>query len=246
VPRQRPYMLTRRNLNLTSRLLARELGLLRRYELQDYAPALRWGCSDSPTNGDSAHNSPLHINVVANKLMFSSKLVENDIPHVRINRNTPTRFPVAVRTNLHGSQGNGIVVCRNIAEFEQYSNNYWTEWHNFRREYGVHILGGEIVKVFKKVWGGIGDEPEFPLRNTTRGYRYSLISHEGRFERLRAYMRRLYDVIPISMCRFDVGKVEGTGEYLVIEGNTAPGLSENESTRQLYVEYIRHALGGSL
>lgn len=238
------YILTRKNLNPTARLLAKELGIKRKFTIQDTPPLIRWGCSDSfyGEDSDSLFNSAELIREISNKLRFSRMLTETELPHIRLYKGVPEKYPVVVRRELQGSKGSGIIICRNEEEFSPLSRYYWSYWYNFSQEYGVHILGGEVVKIFKKRWIGGEIESDFPIRNTDNGYHYSLVEIGTRYKKLKELMHTLYERIPINMCRFDVGKEADSGRYIIIEGNTAPGLSTNDNTLGLYVNFLREKL----
>ena len=235
----KPYLLTRKSCGKTGRLLSKELGLLRKYEVEDYAPTVRWGNSDNPFPEEVGLNYPEAISIAANKLKFSSLLTQEDVPHVELLRGYPVKYPVVVREKLTGSKGEGIVICENEEQFITYREKYWTYWVNFKKEYGVHVLGGTIVKLFEKELEIGEEEEQFPIKNMDKGYHFALKNHVGFFPKLHTYVSKIYEATGIEMARFDIGFDSDTGQYLVIEGNTAPGLSENDNTRELYVKFMK-------
>lgn len=246
----RPYILTRRNLNPSAKALAGALGLKKSFEPLDQPPNIRWGNSegDFDEEGDTQFNDPYSIAFCGNKVKFSDEMKSAQIPHVELAMYQAETFPVVVRTSLSASKGEGIVICENAEEFAPYRRNYWSPWYNFESEYGIHLLGGKIVKLFKKVREE-GLEPEkYPLRNMERGYHFKRmdIDGESKFPRLKKFMQEVYEKFPLEMGRWDVGFDSRTREYMVIEANSAPGIAENEDTLKMYVQFLRENLRGEL
>lgn len=242
----RPYILTRRNLNPTAKLLAQELGIRRYFEPRDYAPAIRWGNSDTILPHDTKYNSCSHIRSCSDKLQFDEDMRNKDIPNISIHsyneRFMPEKYPVVVRQNLHGTRGQGIVICESLEELNNTPNHrYWTYWYDFKFELGVHMLGGKVVRVFKKVRVAGEEEEKYPIRNLHRGYHYSLVNLD-KYEKLIPFMNNVYEHFPLEMGRWDIGWDRDNKTYRVIEANSAPGLAENENTRQLYVDFLKEKL----
>ena len=136
--------------------------------------------------------------------------------------------------------GGGIGV-RIIETKDDYENGSpvldWTYWYDFKFELGVHILGGEIVKVFKKLRNDELEEEKFPIRNTQRGYHFSLRENwKERYRGLEKFVKKLYEIIPIKFARLDIG-YDNDG-YRLIEINSAPDLSQNQNTLNLYANYL--------
>ena len=204
-------------------------------------PDIRWGVSGGSFKTDTEFNNPNLIQASGSKPRFSAFLTENGIPCVHFSKGNPTNYPVAVRTILNGHGGEGIVICRNEKEFLKYSGEYWTKWYTFGIELGVHILGGEIAKVFKKIPGN-GIEEEYPIRNTERGYHFSLVSLE-KYTKLSMYIEQFYKVFPIQFGRLDVGWDSENKLYRIIECNSAPALSSNVDTLTKYGEFLLEHVG---
>lgn len=242
-----PYILTRKSVNKTARIIRDALGIDKSYEPRAYPPIIRWGNSDGQFNVDTTTNDPELIRTAANKLRLYNYLKGSGISVVEIKNGVPDKFPVLIRQTLTGSKGIGAVVCHNIQEFmSEYINDYWAPWYKFDYELGVHVLGGEIKKIFRKTWNGEGNEEEFPIKNADRGYHFSLVDMEAFFrgetyKKLVPFIKNLYEKFPLEMGRFDIGYINGTGYYL-IEINSAPSLAENENTFEMYIEYIKKSL----
>jgi hypothetical protein len=203
------------------------------------SPAIVWG--NSLAKNETDLNTPELVKISSNKRLFSELLESNNIPCLKINYGEPQKFPVVVRTILTGSKGNGIVVCKDREEFIPYLHCGWTYWHYFKFELGVHILGGEIHRVFKKV-SELNEPEEFPIKNAERGYHYSLVDG-NEYPKLIPFIKQIYEVFPIQFTRLDVGWDTENKIYRAIESNSAPGLSQNENTLEVYGEFIINKLG---
>jgi hypothetical protein len=238
-----PYILTRRNLNPTAKLLARELGIRRYFEPRNYAPIIRWGNSDNiyEYDFDTELNDPKLISLSSNKLSFSNRMEIKEIPHVELSKEVPEKFPIVVREILYGTRGEGIYICESMDEYLDNGKGYWTYWYNFQFELGVHMLGGKIVRVFKKVREEGLEEEKYPIRNLHKGYHYSLVNIEN-YRRLPEFMANVYNKFPLEMGRWDIGWDSDNKTYRVIEANSAPGLAENENTLNCYVEFLKGKL----
>lgn len=203
---------------------------------------IRYGNSAPVMNGVGAINNPEHIRLAGNKSRLSQFLVEKEFPHVVFMKRTPeeNEFPIVARDVLNGGGGAGI---RFIKSEEEYKSGNpvldWTPWYDFKFELGVHILGGKIAKVFKKIREEGLEEEEFPRRNTNNGYRYSLRSNWADiYPGLSAFIGRLYEIIPIQFARLDVGYSKECGGFRLIEINSAPDLSQNMNTLEMYAEFL--------
>jgi glutathione synthase/RimK-type ligase-like ATP-grasp enzyme len=203
---------------------------------------IRYGNSfNLDSNNDLGLNNKSFIKLVSNKLNFSKLLIENDIltPHFVGSEEKPLLFPVLIRKTLTSSGGRGIVLCRNEDEFNinWKDGYYWTPFFNTSWEGRAHVLNGEIIKLFIKVFNG-ETEDEFPIRNLHNGYHFSLRNTEGKFSKLKDIVHRLNDLINGEYYALDVGFSEGF--YIIFEANSAPGLNYN--TANLYADYISKRL----
>lgn len=235
------YVLAHKSVYSSAKELAQELGLRVTSRPRRTPPLVRWGCSEGVYREDTNLNKRELISISSRKLTFSELMSSRGIPCIEYSRNpNPEHYPVVVRTILNGHGGAGIVICKNAQEFLPYKGGVWSYWYDFTYELGVHILGGQIVRVFKKIWPGDNEE-EFPLRNFERGYSFKLrdVKH---YKSLPEAVSKFYAVFPISMARLDIGWDAVNKVYRIIESNSAPGLSHNESTLEMYTEYIKSAL----
>lgn len=255
MPNNVPYILTRRNLNPSARLLARELGLQKSYEPRRYAPVIRWGNSDGEYNQDTLLNMPEIIHICGNKLLFSNTMRNLGIPHVEILRGHPERFPVVIRHSLSGMRGQGIEIFNyeDILQGRSWDETYWSYWRDFSFELGVHIFNGEPVRTFKKVYrleevdedseeDYVENEPEFPIRNSEKGYGFRLVNIE-KYPKLNPLLKLFCDKFGLKFGRLDIGWNHTEKKYEIIEANSAPGLAENDNTARIYIEGFKRLLG---
>ena len=202
---------------------------------------LRWGSSLKVADDADLINCENVVATCANKGLFSSLLDGSDIPHPSFFRREPAagEFPILVRTTLTGFGGAGIIPCRNLDEWRAYANHYWTHYEPLQSEFRVHVAGGTILKVFRKIAANEeAEQDEFKIRNLHRGYRFSLVDFSGK-RKMVDFITNLWEKLGFGngVCAFDIGWMS-RGEYFVLEGNSAPGLSENDDTLRKYVEYF--------
>lgn len=236
------YILAHESVKFSAKLLARALGLKRLTEPGRNAPVIRWGNSEQSYAQDTAFNPRELIRFCGSKYRFSQRMLELEIPHVEIKTGTPRNFPVVVRQVLSGSRGVGIVVCRSLEEYRRTPrNDYWSDWYQFGGEFGVHLLGGNVVKLMRKVREEGLPREDFPIRNSTRGYSFRRSSLEDKGG-LVEFMAMVYERFPLQFGRWDIGWDKVARTYRVIEANSAPDLTQNDDTLGLYVDFLRERI----
>lgn len=246
------YILTRPSVSASARALAEklseELNTLVRVrfgnEKPGTHPVIRWGNSDfhGAWSFDTPYNDAEKIRTSANKMAFSNAVHALSIPVIRFNRGVPDRFPVVIRKTLTGRGGEGIVIARNYDEWSPNKQFSWSTWHKFPYELGVHIFNGNVLKVFKKVWIGQGNEPEFPIRNLEKGYKYKRVEDfQEAFPKLMKFTQGFFEQFKIAFGRMDIAWDDEAKTYRIIEFNSAPGIATNEDTLQLYTDsFLKH------
>lgn len=190
-------------------------------------------------------NPPNIVSTLAFKNRFSADLLANDIYSVEFFRNqVPQRFPVLIRETLTSYGGRGIHLARNEQEFNSLYNRgfWWTPFIRTQFELRVHILGGEVKRIFKKEYIGDDQEQEFPIRNMHRGYHFSL-RNINNYPKVITLVNTIVERVTGKNCFFalDVGWDAEKKEYLVFEGNSSPGLNQNEA--QVYGDFIGNFFG---
>jgi hypothetical protein len=247
------YILSHPNLTRSAKPLAKKIGELVGEEIEvrtipdnRYRIIIRYGNSTSTVNATNNYNSPEHIRIAGNKLRLSQFLMEKEFPQLEVDNDLPDKYPIVVRTELNRGGGIGIEICESESEFREkfIYRHYWTPWYNFQFELGVHILGGEIARVFKKVRSEELEEEKYPIKNTQRGYNFKLRENwKERYRGLDKFVAKLYEIFPIQFARLDVGYDKETGGYRLIEINSAPDLSQNHNTLELYAKFLAKKIG---
>lgn len=246
------YILSHPRLTKSAKLLANKIGELVGEQILVKIDAdgrflannkciVRYGNSSLSVWINTNFNNSEYIRMAGNKLRLSKFLMEKEFPQLEIDNDLPDKFPVVVRKELNRGGGIGIEICESGEEFKEkfIYNYYWTPWYNFQFELGVHILGGEIVRVFKKVREVGLDEEKYPIKNTQRGYSFKLRENwQERYKGLEKFVKELYEIFPIQFARLDVGYDKETGGYRLIEINSAPDLSQNHNTLDLYAKFL--------
>lgn len=205
---------------------------------------LRYGASASVGCTDTDFNSPNFVALCSDKLAFASYFNNKFYMPTFIRDRQPTddEFPIVIRRTLYGWGGKGIVMCPDRETFDSnWRGDYWTRFVKTEMEFRVHVLGGNIGRLFRKVRiivdGVRPDEDEFPIRTFKSGnYRYSLWNDTNSFPSLTALVSELSSDIEGKFFALDVGKLPGKDEWFIFEANSAPGI--NQFTAQVYAKYL--------
>lgn len=201
---------------------------------------IRYG-NPYPTVAKTNYNTPEFIELCVFKSRFSKFMNEKGFyAPVFHSGGKPEEFPVLIRKSLTGTGGKGIVIVKNMEEFEQQfeSPYFWTPFVKMSSEFRVHVLGGNFIKIFKKIITTPGvEEAEYPIRNVASGYHYARKEmHKENFKVLRQLEEKLREVFPTGFYGLDVGWDVINKRYFIIEANSAPGL--NTQTVKMYAEYL--------
>jgi glutathione synthase/RimK-type ligase-like ATP-grasp enzyme len=208
---------------------------------------LRYGTSAGVSCSDTEFNTPEFVNLVSNKLRFANAIKDKFATPEFIRDREPTddEFPIVVRKTMCGWGGEGIIMCPDRESFDEACNgSYWTRFVKTTQEFRIHVLGGNIGRLFRKVRiridGNRPSEEEFPIRTFKSGlYRYSLWSGGTVFPDLVELVSQLDAEIGGKMYALDVGKLPNDGGWFIFEGNTAPGI--NQHTASAYAKYLVEA-----
>jgi hypothetical protein len=194
---------------------------------------VRWG-NYARLPFDTKYNSREVVTACTFKRRFSRILREAGIDTPTFySKSLPTNedYPVMVRKTLQGKGGEGIVVCPDSVSFKEvWQPDYtWTRFVTIQNEYRAHIFNGEVYRIFKKLYTGDGNEPEFPIRNGRyrNEYRYSLRTDHSKFPKLIDDIRRVTEVMGSGFYALDVGWRPDVKNYFYFEANSAPGLNTN-------------------
>ncbi len=202
---------------------------------------IRYGSSLKVNCEDTEYNNRKFIRMSSNKLAFASCIMENkdlfDVPIFRKDMPEKSDFPLLIRESLTSFGGRGIIICKNMEDFENNwnKNKYWVKFTKVTKEFRLHVLGGKVVRAFKKLYSGQdGIEPEFPIRNLRGGnYRYCLTSEIDDKAHEIAYV--ISEKTGGKFFGLDIG-IQENGRYFVFEANSSPGISR--TTSEYYANYL--------
>ena len=206
---------------------------------------VRYGATSPVSCRDTEFNRPQFINLIANKLRFSDRIknVFNTPIFYRHREPRDDEFPIVIRNLMQGFGGEGIVMCPDREAFDGAWNgrSNWTSFVKTTEEYRVHVLGGEIGRLFKKVRKPIDGvtpaEDDFPIRTGRTGdYRFSLRRNSNEFPELTELTSQLHDEIGGHIYALDVGRLPDDQGWFIFEANSAPGLNRNTATA--YAKYL--------
>lgn len=207
---------------------------------------IRYGGTEPSLSNEPLLNSIDFIRLSSNKKALSDLLVEKGIRTVQFfpkSEYNDSMGVVLVRDNLYSFGGRGITLCKTTEEVKNAAGNWVTPFLRFTSEYRVHLFNGKIIRIQKKVDGN--NEPEeFPIRNHTRGYFFSVRSTLDTgmesFSALQGFVTKVVEQFPEKhFCGLDIGKTKQN--HYVIENNSAVGLEE--STLYLYASEFCKELG---
>lgn len=184
---------------------------------------------------ETGYNSPELISVASSKYRFSELMRNGEVYSPIYSRGNPEEFPVMIRESLTSSGGRGIHIAKSEEDFKELwrNNFYWTKYLFLDFELRVHIIDGQIVRIFKKEER---EQMEFPIRNNSvcdfklRDLKY--------YPKLDDFIKSICAITTLTKGFFgaDIGWDTKKKEYFVIEINSAPGLNEN--TAKSYAEVI--------
>ncbi len=204
---------------------------------------IRYALGSDRLKNETEYNSKEFINLCGNKLLTSEKLSQNGINTITFFRDVdkPHLFPVVIRKIMNGQGGEGIIIVKNQEEYVENDGRryYCSTFMRFSSEYRIHVLGGEIARIFKKVRQEGVERKEFPIRNLKNGYDFSLRSNIDAFPKFKELVSKLNKVLTGKFYALDIGMYNE--EPYVIEINSGPGLSEN--TAEYYADYLIKELG---
>jgi hypothetical protein len=209
----------------------------------------RYGNS-SPARCFSSLNPPEFIRLLSDKERFSLFCTKYGISapiFTKLSKRLPETFPVLVRSTLKGSGSEGIYPVNDLEELSEMNTNwYWVPYYQLSKEYRVHIVDEKVVKVFCKKFNGTIDHNGIIIRNNDNSM-FSLVNFEGGLEEGKYNkMKEMVDSLIYELGNsfkdshlffaLDIGWAKGKKDYIILEGNSAPGL--NEDTALKYAEIL--------
>jgi len=240
---------------LTGKRLARELGLRFHTNANEIRPnssvIIRYGNaqeSDRIAN-DTECNSRESIIRCSNKHKLFYYLKDSDIL-------TPEYFPYRRGMEIPDKLGKRFLSRKRehragkdivVMEREQiipYSTEYLVPlYENIIREYRVHVVFNNVVKVMRKY--PIDEDANPIIKTASFGWQYKRSSME-RVEcsdSMRKAALKVAEILGLTFCGVDMawsGKEKGLGRWIVWEVNSAPSL--NSDSLKLYVDLFKKNL----
>lgn len=216
---------------------------------------IRWGNSSTPNIAiqDMKFNDARLIKIMSNKVLFSNAFKEFFwVPEFKNTAPTPQDFPLLIRTTMTGFGGRGIIPCSTMTEFGQnwQGFGYWVKYVPMSSEFRVHVVDGNILRIFKKVPTQVQTQiQQFQIRNLHNGYKFELVgTAEDSLLKLKDLAKSVWnkavDILHIERGFFaiDVGYSKERKGYFVLEANTAPSLVNNDNTCEVYAEAFIQSL----
>lgn len=212
----------------------------------DSYPFIRYGNSDPIliSINKTKYNSPNFIRMASYKKAFSILMNENNIYSPVYRKGDLSEdcvFPILIRTQLSLSGGKGIYLIENVDKFNEIwkSEYWWTPFIKTSFELRVHILGDNIVRIFKKIPNNDVESQQYPIRNNSCCH-FSL-RNINNYPKLDKLVEKLNEILDGKFYSLDVGWDSKKGEYFLYEINSASGLNEN--TADIYAKYLIKEMG---
>lgn len=212
-----------------AKLLAEEMDVYRATGKGNYANAvlINWG-NVPRKNCRKIINA--HADRAVNKLRFFDRM-RNALEPPRIPAYTSSRqvaqgwlqggHSVVVRAVLDGSRGEGISIIEPSPGASIPAAPLYTKYSPKSGEYRVHIVGGRVIHLQKKVKER--GSATHQVRNAANGYFYtsncSDVPSDVATQALKAFK-----ALGVDFAAFDVIYSKRTQQATVLEANTAPGI----------------------
>lgn len=180
-------------------------------------------------------NTPEAIDLCKDKILMKQKFTECGVPSpdwsfVANNTFTDYTGKVIYKPKYH-SRGRGLVVFDSVqdcVDARQHETGTMEVFHNFTREYRVHIFAGHAINIDKKYLRDGFEEQE--IRHKTH-YRYSRVVKFP--DDLISASVMAVDSLGLDFGAVDIGYDESENKCYVLEVNSAPGMRQSLVDRYL-------------
>lgn len=202
-------------------------------ELDYDGPQINWGFSGS-TKTDVI-NKPRAVALAVNKRLALEELDDEGVLTLLVDTDDHIEFPLLGRPDNH-SMGRWFYVCHNREDMRQamrkkrhpatHFQTYLTDFREFR----VHIVNGESIKISEKIGGG----------NYHSGATYQYPQDFDHKKSLRVAAQKAVDALGLDFGAVDV--VWHDNKPYTLEVNTAPRLTDEYSdTLERYADaFVRN------
>jgi len=219
-----------------AKLLAQAMGIKRiKHQNSRYRPkpghtVINWGSTQMPFYRDNIINKPSAVEGATNKrlafdhLSFAGVSVPDWTTNLQVALDwlQECRLTVVARTILNGSEGRGIVVVKPGEALPPAP--LYVKYIPKKKEFRVHIVGGEVVDIQQKVHKRDDQGPvNFYIRNTANGFVFhrNNISCPGD---LVPEAKKAVAALGLDFGAVDIVWNEKHNKCYVLEVNTAPGI----------------------
>lgn len=240
------YLFTYKKSFPSARILATKLGLKVTSNENKIVkpPIIRYGNSLKDFGEDDTNiNSIETIHLCSNSILFSDWCRDNNFftPIFEKFRNENLVYPFLLRKKYHRAGLDIIYIEREeqLNDVESLPSYYKVPFFETEYELGVHVVFGNVVKIFKKI--KINDDSHPFIRSMAKGYRYSIVSNiDDNYKKAQSIATNIANCIGLKFGRIDMAFLSKEREYIIWEVNTAPGLNNN--TAELYSKILREHL----
>jgi len=249
------YILPYKTGSRSSRVLAGALGVRRirrngsTLKCSKTTTVVNWGSCDEPVDLSYAGlvlNHPRNVRDSVNKRKAFEILYELGVRSVPFTTDRSTAqekwvgegCTVVARTHLRASGGKGIII---VSEGELPKAPLYTRYIPKKDEYRVHVVGGKVVDVQRKMRKkDVPDnEVNWKVRNVAGGFVFGREGVDPSWDILDQSIRAV-EALGLQFGAVDVLWNEAGGRAYVLEVNTAPGLEG--SSIDVYVSAINEYL----
>jgi len=234
----------------TAKALAETMGMRKvrddRWKDRDGVPTIRWGSSMNIPNDTCTLNSARAIKIAADGIKSLDVLREAGVPVpntyvVSSAEEIPSDVRLFARLKYHAA-GQDIIDCPthtdSLRAYHMFDRNFFSEFVHTDREIRLHVLGGKVVKGFRKV--ETDDVTNSIVRSSKNGWGYKVINFETFYPMAIPIALKAVEALGLTFGAVDMACTEDKETWVVWEVNTAPSL--NTFTLGLYAEFLRKQL----
>lgn len=200
---------------------------------------VRWGSRKRITYipNEQTINRRTRIAQNTNKLKSLRIMDDADVPVPPHSTNhNDLDYPMLGRKTSH-SQGTDIALILQQRDIDYYPSDFYTQYIPTDREFRVHIVGGEPIKVNKKLRRNDVDRRDYEphVRNYESGFVFGTTNGDPEDHPAADPAVKACNALELEIGAVDVIRDE-QGNYHVLEVNTAPSL--DEANLKLYGDKI--------
>lgn len=151
-------------------------------------------------------------------------------------------YPVLLRKN-NGYGGSDIIFCEDEESFlnNRMTRDFWTKYIDKKYEFRLHIFGGDVIQITRKV-AESEEAEEHVAWNHTYGFRQ--VTYRNAFVEmaLTNIGKQIYEIFDYDFFTVDV-IADDVGNFYILELNTASGITA-ENRVDLYLDKFMEVIWG--